>query len=290
MILQIKPVLKSKIWGGERIKELFQIPTDLKSVGECWGISAYPGSESVVTNIPYAGKTLKQLWEEEKPLFGNHPSKEFPILVKIIEAKDDLSIQVHPDDAYAKQFGSFGKTEYWHILEADKDAQIIIGHKAKTKEEFVSLVNANRYLDLVNTYPLNKGDGYFIQPGTIHAICKGTVLLEVQQSSDITYRFYDYDRLENGKPRQLHLKEAIEVTNIPDLGVVTDSANPYFTLERLTKFGRNNASLYGDYLIVTEGKGIINDEPIQKGSFVIATSKQIYMLKGKMEVFRVRLK
>jgi mannose-6-phosphate isomerase len=250
MILRLKPVFKSKIWGGTKLQAMYGYVTEEANIGECWGVSAIPKSESVVASAPFQGWSLQRLWEERRDLFGDHPAQQFPLLVKFIDAADDLSIQVHPDDAYAAKVKSYGKTECWTILSADPDSSILIGHVAKTKEELIEYVNENRFLDLVKRYPLKQGDKFFIEPGTIHAICKGTTLLEIQQSSDLTYRFYDYGRLEHGKPRPLHLEDAMAVSKVPDDQIRTDFSNPYFEVLDVIGPQRRIAGTYGDFLIV----------------------------------------
>jgi len=291
MLLKLKPQFKKKMWGGTKIAHHFNFNLKSDSIGECWGISGLEDNESLITNGPYKNKTLTMLWKENSELFGHHPSQEFPILVKLIDANDDLSIQVHPDDVYAKQFDSFGKTECWYILDTEKDSEIIIGHKANTFEEFKAYVDKNKFKDLVNFHPVKKGDKFYIDPGTIHGIGKGTLLLEIQQSSDITYRFYDYDRLYNGEKRDLHIKEALDVVKIPDKDVVHFLDTDYFKVEKLRESGTHKAHTYGDYLIVTEGKLTLNSETLSKGDFFILTSRSDYTLNSDkpFECIRVRL-
>ena len=150
-------------------------------------------------------------------LFGNISFEQFPLLTKIIVANTDLSIQVHPDNNYAakNENGSLGKTECWYIMDAKQDATIVIGHNAKNKDEVKSMIAKGQWKDFIREVPVKKGDFFFIEPGTVHSIKGGTVILETQQSSDITYRVYDYDRLQDGKPRQLHVKQSIDVINAP---------------------------------------------------------------------------
>jgi mannose-6-phosphate isomerase class I len=289
MIIQLQPIFKEKIWGGDKIVKTFGYFTTMKNIGECWGISGYPKSESIIKSGPFEGRSLSSLWKEEKHLFGNHPSPAFPILVKIIDAKDDLSIQVHPDDAYAQKFQCSGKIEWWHIIENDPNSKIIIGHKAKTKEEFLKYVLENQFTELVNYYPIKKNDSFLIRPGTIHSICRGTMLLEIQQSSDITFRLFDYGRLEKGMPRQLHLKEAIDVVSIPDEEVIHDSRNDYFSIEEIHPKGMEIASSFGDFLIVMDGQVQIDSVAYPKGTFLVLTCNSDYFLSGQGLLFRIRL-
>lgn len=196
----LKPTLKTLIWGTEQ-----------------WGISAHPNGDDEVLNEEYLGKTLSALWKDNPELFGNAEGDRFPLLTKIIEANTDLSIQVHPVDEYAakNENGSLGKTECWYIMDAKQGATIVIGHNAVNKTEVKSMIENGQWKDFIREIPVKKGDFFFIEPGTVHAIKGGTTILETQQSSDITYRVYDYDRLQNGKPRQLHVKQSIDVINAP---------------------------------------------------------------------------
>lgn len=159
-----------------------------------------------------------ELWEERRDVFGGMSGKGFPLLTKILDANADLSVQVHPDDAYANEHenGELGKTECWYIIDCKKGAQLVYGHHAKTKEEFVRLVEEGKWDSLLRKVPIHPGDFFYVPSGTIHALCEGTLVLETQQSSDTTYRVYDYDRTDAaGNKRELHLQKAIDVTMIP---------------------------------------------------------------------------
>lgn len=196
----LKPTVKTLIWGAEQ-----------------WGISGHPNGDDEILNEEFKGNTLSSLFKTRPDLFGNVSLSQFPLLTKIITANTDLSIQVHPDDKYAarNENGSLGKTECWYIMDAKPGTTIVIGHNAKNKEEVKSMIEKGDWDDFIRVIPVHKGDFFFIEPGTVHAIKGGTVILETQQSSDITYRVYDYGRLQDGKPRPLHLKQSIDVINAP---------------------------------------------------------------------------
>ena len=196
----LKPTIKNLLWGSEQ-----------------WGISAHQNGDNEVLNKEFEGVSLSELFKNHPELFGNISLAQFPLLTKIINANTDLSIQVHPDDEYAfkNENGSLGKTECWYIIDAKQDATIVIGHNAKNKEELQFMINNGKWNDFIREVPVHKGDFFFIEPGTVHAIKGGTKILETQQSSDITYRVYDYDRLQNGKPRQLHVKQSLDVIKSP---------------------------------------------------------------------------
>jgi mannose-6-phosphate isomerase len=180
-------------------------------------VSAHKNGDCRVRGGQYDGCTLSQLWNEHRELFGGQEGDQFPILIKIIDAKQDLSIQVHPDDAYAKvhENGSLGKTECWYIMDCEPGARIIYGFKNKiSTEDFAKAIEENRIDDVVNYVEVKKGDFFLIEAGTLHAICKGILLAEVQQNSNVTFRAYDYNRFDakcNG-PRPLHIKETLDVT------------------------------------------------------------------------------
>ena len=216
-ILRMKPVFKEAIWGGTRLRDDFgyDIPSD--HTGECWAVSAHPEGICTVDGGSYDGMPLTEVWEKHPGLFGNISSDRFPLLTKIIDANGDLSIQVHPDDTYAaeQENGSLGKMECWYIIDCVPDATIVIGHNAKTREELRAMVEEGRWNELIREVPIKKGDFFQIDPGTVHAIKAGTLILESQQSSDITYRLYDYGRLQNGKPRQLHISQSLDVIEVP---------------------------------------------------------------------------
>ena len=216
-ILYLNPVFKQMIWGGDRLGKDWPYEIPGNDTGECWAVSAHPNGDCTVREGVYKGKTLSELWKEHPDFFGNIDSDRFPLLVKIIDAKEDLSIQVHPDDAYAKanESGSLGKTECWYVLDCDKNAGLVIGHNAKSKEELNDMIHDGRWSELIREIPVKKGDFIQIDPGTVHAIKGGLMILETQQNSDITYRVYDYDRLTDGKPRELHIDKSIDVITVP---------------------------------------------------------------------------
>lgn len=216
--LFLKPYFQEKMWGGKRLKTEFgyDIPSD--TTGECWAISAHPHGPAVVENGPYKGLNLAQLWQKHREIFGNVPGDVFPLLTKILDARDDLSVQVHPDDEYAlKNEGELGKTECWYVLAADKGAEMIYGHHAKTKAELEQMIADEDWQHLLRKVPVKPGDFLYVPSGTVHAIGKGIMVLETQQSSDTTYRLYDFDRVDKktGQKRQLHLKQSIDVINVP---------------------------------------------------------------------------
>lgn len=234
-ILKISPVFKQMIWGGSRMRTEFgyDIPGD--DTGECWAVSAHRNGDCTIKGGAYDGCRLSSLWENSPELFGGHEDGAvFPLLTKIIDAKRDLSIQVHPDNEYAMlhENGALGKTECWYVLDCDPDATIVIGHNAGSKAELTDMIRSGRWSEFIREIPIKKGDFFQIFPGTVHAIKAGTMILETQQNSDITYRVYDYDRLQNGVKRELHIEQSIDVIKVP----YTESAG-YDTGVQLTLKG-----------------------------------------------------
>ena len=193
MIIKFKPVFLKKIWGGERLAKLYNVK--MNNIGECWGISGHEKNSNKIINGIYKGLTLRQIYERNKELFGNYKSEEFPILIKYIDAKKDLSIQVHPNNDYAlKNENSYGKEECWLILDTKPKSKVIIGHSATSTNQIRNSLHNKTIMSLLNSHKIKKNDYFYIPAGTVHAICAGTFLIEVSQSSDVTYRLYDYER------------------------------------------------------------------------------------------------
>ncbi|WP_139693063.1 mannose-6-phosphate isomerase, class I [Sporolactobacillus terrae] len=216
--LFLEPALHEKIWGGSRLRDVFGYTIPSETTGECWGISAHPNGPAVIKNGTLSGKTLADAWASNRELFDNYSGDDFPLLTKILDARTDLSVQVHPDDAYAQthEHVPFGKTECWYIIDCDEDSEIVYGHTAQTREEFKQAVAEKKWDSLLRRVKVKPGDFFYVPSGTIHAICGGCLILETQQSSDTTYRVYDYDRPgSDGNPRELHIQQSIDVANCP---------------------------------------------------------------------------
>ncbi len=201
----LAPVFKDRIWGGTRLRDEFGYRLPTETTGEAWTVSAHPNGPSVALNDPYAGKTLPELWTERRDLFVGCDAPEFPILVKLLDARTDLSVQVHP-----------AKTECWYFLAADPGAALVFGHSARDKVEFESLARAGSWTSLLRRVPVHADDFFMIPSGTVHALPGGCLVIEIQETSDVTYRLYDYDRRDaSGLLRDLHLGDGIAVTAAP---------------------------------------------------------------------------
>jgi len=302
-ILFLEPVLKSMIWGGNKLETEFGFHIPNNHTGECWAISAHQNGDCTIKNGIYHGYTLSWLWENHKEEFGYAEGDVFPLLIKIIDAKEDLSIQVHPDAEYARRNENWalGKTECWYVLDCEKDGEIIIGHNAKDKQELRDMVYSDQWDKLIKVQAIKKGDFFQIEPGTIHAIKKGTLILETQQNSDITYRLYDYGRLENGKPRELHIEKSIDVINCPhvniEVGKKVKETEQYqieelihcdqYTVEKVILHGEQSFIQDKKFKNVTviSGSGTVDSINVKKGdSFLLPFNYGTYQLRGNMEL------
>ena len=301
-IITLEPVFKEKIWGGRKLETEFGYTIPAGPVGECWAISAHPNGDCAITSGDYAGKTLSWLWAHHRELFRGAEGEVFPLLVKIIDAADDLSIQVHPDDAYAAEHenGSLGKKECWYVLDADEGATIVVGQRARDRAEFAAMVEEGRWGELLNEIPIHAGDFFQIDPGTVHAIKAGTVVLESQQSSDVTYRVYDYDRRQDdGTLRPLHMAQALDVIDFDAAPIATGElppaegpvqvleANDCYTVARIKVDGSLTVPTPHPFtcVSVTRGSGELNGVPVGRGSHLLALAACDQLeLTGDMEL------
>lgn len=286
----LKPVGKDYLWGGSRLNDDFSKGIDLEPLAETWECSTHPDGPSTVAGGEFCGKLLSDVLKEHPEFLGTHPEAkgELPILIKFIDAKRDLSVQVHPDDAYAfeKENGQKGKTEMWYVLDAAKDAQLIYGFTRDMNSDILrrslQMGTIEKYLQKV---PIHKDDVFFIEPGTVHAIGAGALIAEIQESSNLTYRMYDYNRTDkNGNLRELHIEKAMDVVNTKEspapkqqlrvLKYVPGSATEflcrckYFQVERMlinTERCRSLVSFQTDstsfqVLLCTNGCGVLLEE------------------------------
>lgn len=300
-ILFFEPIFKEKIWGGNRLKTTYEMDIPSHNTGECWAVSGHSQGESTIKKGTFDGWTLSELWNKKRDLFGNIEGAQFPLLVKIIDACDDLSIQVHPDNIYSwsKDNNIQPKTECWYVLDCEDGAQIIFGHTAKTLEELKQMISDNNWERLLQSKPVKKCDFIYVPSGTIHALKKGSLILEIQQPSDTTYRLYDYERLENGSPRELHIEEALKVIKVPHnpaeqahivekndhITKSTLAETPYFSVYKFDINGSIHLHQDKPFIIicVVEGNGIVDGIFIKKGDFFMLPSGYgTYNLEGKM--------
>lgn len=310
--LLLKAPIKDYLWGGTRLIDEFGFKTDKEKAAEAWVLSCHKDGNSIVKNGEHAGKTLQEVldvWGKEVLGAKAAGFTYFPILIKLIDAKDRLSVQVHPDDEYALAHeGEYGKTEMWYVVDCDEGAQLIYGFNQDISQgEFLERINNNNLSPVCNYVPVKKGDVFFIEAGTMHAIGKGILIAEVQQNSNTTYRVSDYGRLgADGKPRQLHIKQAVEVTktevpamsygNVGDVtlypfGTVRELAKcDYFTAELINLDG--NVGVYDNEsfisLLVTEGEVLLSYTggmmSLKKGDSVFVPATLKVSLIGTAEI------
>ncbi|HET8809077.1 MAG TPA: type I phosphomannose isomerase catalytic subunit [Flavobacteriaceae bacterium] len=289
--LKFHPILKEKVWGGEKLNSLLCKKTTSKTTGESWEISDVEGNFSVVKSGEFAGKTLRELIQTHKEKlvgkkvyeqFGNR----FPLLIKFIDAKENLSVQLHPDDFLAKKrHDSFGKTEMWYVVQADDGAEIIVGFNENTsKETYLKHLREKSLPKILNAEQTQKGDVFFIKPGLVHAIGGGVLLAEIQQTSDVTYRVYDWNRKGlDGKPRELHTDLAIDAIDF------TTKANPkipYSLESNETCLVENN--YFKTKLLSFSGKMEMNYQ--NKDSFVVyicVEGEAIVKTKGTTNIIKM---
>ena len=295
--IRIVPVAKDYIWGGIRLKERFHKNFPLEKIAETWELSFHKDGESTTTD----GTPLSQALTPEA--LGEHCTEFpfFPMLIKFIDACDNLSIQVHPSDAYAlANENSFGKTEMWYIVDADEGAGIYLGlREDTTREEFECAIKENRLCELLNFYPVQKGECYFIPAQTVHAIAKGCLIAEIQQNSNLTYRVYDYGRVDkNGKGRELHIEKATKVSNLcafqnnslhikSSLGE-TLGVSKYFTVTKLEIDGEMTLPVDKKtfrHLLFVSGEGTVDGEAVNAGdSILLPAGEYEIKLSGRMEI------
>ncbi len=305
-ILKLKPAYKDYIWGGTKLKTSYNKKFEGGRLAECWELSCHPDGPSVIGDGEFKGRTLREYIEKKgKSVLGSNCLifDDFPILIKFIDAKDNLSIQVHPNNIYAlENENQYGKTEAWYVLEAEPGAFLYYGFKYEiSKDEFRRRVNEGTLTEVLNAVPVKKGDSFYIPAGTIHAIGKDIVIAEIQQSSNVTYRVYDYGRIGlDGRPRELHIDKAIEVTRLmpPEKkynfgGHLIRSL--YFTIDIIEApySGFCDDESFTSVL-VTEGSGKLESSEssleIQKGdSLFIPAGIGKYMVSGNAKALQTRI-
>ena len=267
--IELKPACKDYLWGGEKLRDNYGIDSPLHPLAEAWMLSCHPDGPSMVASGPHAGKTFPAYIEAVgRGCLGVdcEAFSDFPILIKLIDAKGDLSIQVHPSDDYALAHEhQLGKTEAWYVMDCDEGATLYYGFRHQIgKEELARRAQDGTLTDVLNAVPVEKGDLFFIPAGTLHAIRKGIVVAEIQQNSNVTYRIYDYGRVgADGKPRQLHIQQALEVTQRtppqPDPDFHGHLAQcPYFTVDVMEgRFTLDCGPESFVSVLVLEGTGIL---------------------------------
>ena len=311
---QFEPILKDRIWGGEKLKTFLNKPITSSITGESWELSTVEGDVSVIANGDYKGQSLMNVINDSpEELLGaavyKRFGKQFPLLFKYLDAREDLSIQVHPNDALAKKrHNSFGKTEMWYIMQADEEARIIVGFKEdSTAAEYVKNLESNTLLSILNDIKVKEGDVFFLETGTVHAIGAGMVVAEIQQTSDITYRLYDFDRKDaQGNTRELHVDLALDAINYQKTDTqktYTNNSNQSNTIVDCTYFTTNFIPLNGDLTVNKQGdtftvymciegafeiqqEGVIS-KYIKGDTILIPAAMRSYALSGKASLLEI---
>ena len=312
--LQFEPILKERIWGGTKLKTELNKPITSDITGESWEISTVENDVSIVANGSLKGKSLNDLLNEfPKEVLGTKVyadfGKQFPLLFKYLDAREDLSIQLHPNDELAKKrHNSFGKTEMWYVMQADTNARLIVGFKEKSSpEEYLKHIYDKTIVDILDTKKVKQGDVFFLKTGTIHAIGAGIVIAEIQQTSDITYRIYDFDRVDaNGNKRELHVDLSLQAINYETIEAqkfyskVENVSNEvincqYFTTNFIPLDGNSkiqkNATSFTVYMCVDGNFQLIIDNETytyKKGNTVlIPASLTDFQLSGKASILEI---
>ena len=293
-LVKLNPIVKDYIWGGTYFKN-FNKGLSLDRVSECWELSVRDNDSSIIASGPDKGKRLVDVLTKEDigPVMDRFPY--FPLLIKLIDAKENLSVQVHPSDDYALKYeDSFGKSEMWHIIAADKGSGLYVGlNKDYSKEEIEKALKEGNILNCLNFFEVKPGDTFIINPGTIHAIGAGVRLIEIQQNSNLTYRLYDYNRVDkDGNPRELHIKKALDVIDYHQYKVLKSDSelladNQYFTVKEVN-FDNELEITANDKAFISftflEGKGKVNDIDFnQYDTFFLPYGKKC-LIKGKGRV------
>ena len=312
-ILKLKPACKEYIWGGRRLIEEYAKDYDGESLAETWELSCHPDGPSVIVNGSHAGETLREYIEKEgKHVLGANCARfeDFPILVKLIDARESSSIQVHPDDAYAlKNEGQSGKTEMWYVVDAGEGASLYYGFKENiSRDEFRQRIENDTLTEVLNRVYVKKGDILFIEAGTIHAIGRDMLLAEIQQNSNVTYRVYDYGRTDkHGNRRRLHIDKALDVTNRVPAAAEPDCRPhladcEYFTVDKLELDGVRESSLEVTVsdstfagILILDGRGEISDRterlPFAKGDcFFLPAGDGVCRIEGVCEALLVTVR
>lgn len=297
------PVYQQRIWGGDHFRSLFGRCLPTNNIGESWELSSHENGQSVIKNGCYAGQTLNELTAREpQKIFGSHyegPSN-FPLLIKLLDANDKLSVQVHPDDADAQRLeAGQGKTEAWYVIQAMPDAEIIYGLKpGLTKEKFLKAINENR-TEVLHKVPVQTGDMIYVPAGQVHALCGGVVVYEVQQTSDITYRIYDYNRVgADGKKRPLAVDKALSVIHFNEQLATSFHQSvlksPYFAMEKLAVQGELKCSTADHFVVLCmiSGGGVIlseaGSEPVEAGeTLLIPACLSDFRIQGSLECLKI---
>jgi len=301
-VLFFKPIARPAIWGHSLVKDYFGYDDFPLGIGQSWSFSAQEGASTICLSEPYKGQTLLDLWKNHQELFG-HPGEIFPVIISLVGPEDDLSIQVHPDDQHAQKVGyPCGKNEAWYFIEAQEGANIVYGHHAKDEADLRRYIKEDKWDDLIRHLDVHSGDFVYLPAGLLHALRKGSIVYEIQQSTDITYRFYDYHRKdEQGHERELHLEQAIDclsynpqdmkndihpiVTDLNNCQQTVYISNDSFTVTKLKITGKFDYECE-NYQLATlvKGAGKVDNNDIKVGDNFLIPMKTKVHFDGQMTI------
>ena len=302
-VLFFKPIPRLAIWGHTLVKDYFGYHDFPDGVGQAWSFSCQKGASNICETAPYQGKTLLELWQEHQELFG-HPNEQFPVIISLVGPEDDLSIQVHPDVKAALKLGyQAGKNEAWYFIEAEPGAKIVYGHNAKDEADLTHYIKEEQWDKLIRHLEVHPDDFVYLPAGLLHALKKGSVVYEIQQATDVTFRFYDYHRKDaQGNERQLHVQQSIDVATVPYVPLAADSmvetaiengtrtklvSSEFFTVNKYEMTGKNTIVNDKPFQLVTviKGNGVINGNSVKMGdNFVVCADQDAVEYDGTMTV------
>ena len=302
-VLFFKPIPRLAIWGHTLVKDYFGYHDFPDGVGQAWSFSCQKGASNICETAPYQGKTLLELWQEHQELFG-HPNEQFPVIISLVGPEDDLSIQVHPDVKAALKLGyQAGKNEAWYFIEAEPGARIVYGHNAKDEADLTHYIKEEQWDKLIRHLEVHPDDFVYLPAGLLHALKKGSVVYEIQQATDVTFRFYDYHRKDaQGNERQLHVQQSIDVATVPYVPLAADSmvetaiengtrtklvSSEFFTVNKYEMTGKNTIVNDKPFQLVTviKGNGVINGNSVKMGdNFVVCADQDAVEYDGTMTV------
>ncbi|MDD6513658.1 type I phosphomannose isomerase catalytic subunit [Sharpea azabuensis] len=302
-VLFFKPVPRPAIWGHTLVKDYFGYHDFPEGIGQAWAFSAQKEASTICISDPYKGQSLLDLWNNHQELF-HHQGEEFPVIISLVAPEDDLSIQVHPATPIAHQLGyKMGKNEAWYFIESKPGSQIVYGHHAKNEDDlYNNYINKNRWEELIKHLDVHTGDFVYLPAGILHAMKKGSIVYEIQQATDVTFRFYDYHRKDaQGNERPLHLKQAVACLSYDSKKMINDIhpvetslengkqtvfiSNDSFTVTRLEITGINHLQ-YDNYELATvvKGKGKVNGQELRLGDSFLVPYQEEFVVEGNLTI------
>lgn len=291
MIFKFEPIFVEKVWGSTEFNKIFGYNNN-NIYGEVIGISGLRVQSNIITNTKYRKNSLYDLFKNRRDLFGNYKSPEFPIQIKLLDATEDLSLQVHPDAMLSiNNEVVMNNDECWYIFDAEYNSHLVLGHKVGFFDDISLILKQKLLLENVIKTSVVKDTFYYVPAGTLHSVGKGVKLLEVKKSPSITFRLYDFGRDVEGSKRKLEIEEAINALKIPTPNISLCGEGPYFKTVIITNNNASNdADIFGDYIFIIEGEVSIGEEKVRKGEFIFISSLSKYQMIGNSRYLKVNIK